>query len=121
MGRKSSAKTHAQAPPPPEEPKKSFPLVRVAALAAAVVAIGAFAYLRTSRPSGADAAPSLVTDQIAADVAAMARLGPHHQEHLPPLDLPAYGTERSPEVIRAAYTFAAEHPEVLSYVPCFCG
>ena len=28
---------------------------------------------------------------------------------------------RSPEVITAAYKFAAEHPEVLSYVPCFCG
>jgi hypothetical protein len=25
------------------------------------------------------------------------------------------------EVVRAAYKFAAEHPEVLSYVPCYCG
>jgi hypothetical protein len=24
-------------------------------------------------------------------------------------------------VITAAYRFAAEHPEILSYVPCFCG
>ena len=24
-------------------------------------------------------------------------------------------------MVRAAYQFAAEHPEVLSYVPCFCG
>ena len=28
---------------------------------------------------------------------------------------------RPPEVVRAAYTFAAEHPEVLSYAPCYCG
>ena len=28
---------------------------------------------------------------------------------------------RSTEVVTAAYRFAAEHPEVLSYVPCFCG
>ena len=28
---------------------------------------------------------------------------------------------RSPQVIRAAYEFAARHPEVLSYMPCFCG
>jgi hypothetical protein len=28
---------------------------------------------------------------------------------------------RSPDVVRAAYRFAAEHPEILSYVPCFCG
>ena len=25
------------------------------------------------------------------------------------------------EVVTAAYEFAAEHPEILSYVPCFCG
>lgn len=25
------------------------------------------------------------------------------------------------EVIRASYQFAARHPEVLNYVPCFCG
>ena len=25
------------------------------------------------------------------------------------------------EIVRAVYVFAAKHPEVLSYVPCFCG
>jgi hypothetical protein len=25
------------------------------------------------------------------------------------------------EIVRAVYTFAADHPEVLSKVPCFCG
>src|SRR5205823_791083 len=40
---------------------------------------------------------------------------------LPPLEFPAYPTPRAAEVVRAAYKFAAEHPEVLSYVPCFCG
>jgi len=25
------------------------------------------------------------------------------------------------EVIRASYIFAARHPEVLNYIPCFCG
>jgi hypothetical protein len=28
---------------------------------------------------------------------------------------------RPPEVVRAAYKFAAEYPEITSYVPCFCG
>jgi hypothetical protein len=28
---------------------------------------------------------------------------------------------RPPEVIRASYLFAARHPEVLHYIPCFCG
>jgi hypothetical protein len=28
---------------------------------------------------------------------------------------------RPPAVVKAAYEFAARHPEVLTYVPCFCG
>ena len=32
-----------------------------------------------------------------------------------------YAPPRAPEVVTAAYVFAAEHPEVLTYVPCFCG
>lgn len=28
---------------------------------------------------------------------------------------------RSVETVRAVYEFAANHPEVLDYVPCFCG
>src|SRR5262245_14457841 len=47
--------------------------------------------------------------------------GPHPQASLPPLDLPGYQLPRPPETIRATYKFAAEHPEVLSYMPCFCG
>jgi len=37
------------------------------------------------------------------------------------LNFPGYATARPPEVVKAAYKFAAEHPEILSYVPCFCG
>jgi hypothetical protein len=48
-------------------------------------------------------------------------LAPHPQKEYPPLELPGYPLGRSPEVIKAAYIFAAEHPEVLTYVPCFCG
>jgi hypothetical protein len=39
----------------------------------------------------------------------------------PRLDLPAYQLPQPPEVVRAVYDFAADHPEVLNYVPCFCG
>jgi hypothetical protein len=48
-------------------------------------------------------------------------LKPHKQANLPPLQFPSYPMQRSAEVVTAAYTFAAEHPEVLSYVPCYCG
>jgi hypothetical protein len=40
---------------------------------------------------------------------------------LAPLPTSPYAAPRPPEVIRAVYTFAARHPEVLHYVPCFCG
>lgn len=41
-------------------------------------------------------------------------------------DLPALppgldNAARAPEVVRTVYEFAARHPEVLQYIPCFCG
>ena len=39
----------------------------------------------------------------------------------PVLELPAYDLPRPAAVIRKTYQFAADHPEVLRYMPCFCG
>jgi hypothetical protein len=50
-----------------------------------------------------------------------AKLAPHPQANLPPLTFPEFKLPRTPDQIRALYKFAAEHPEVLSYMPCFCG
>lgn len=36
------------------------------------------------------------------------------------VDFPAAMAEAPPEILEA-YVFAARHPEVLSYMPCFCG
>jgi Protein of unknown function with PCYCGC motif len=46
---------------------------------------------------------------------------PAYNGPLPPLPQVSYPLPRSPEVVQAVYTFAARHPEVLHYVPCFCG
>lgn len=62
-----------------------------------------------------------VTPEIEAATKAIAALGPHQQSPLPPLPFQGYEPPRPREVVAAAYQFAAEHPEVLSYVPCFCG
>jgi hypothetical protein len=51
----------------------------------------------------------------------VAAMGPHKQSNLPPIPFRGYAPPRPPEVVAAAFQFAAEHPEVLSYVPCFCG
>lgn len=70
-----------------------------------------------SASSGAEAG----TDRVATNAAAKAAVGPHKQATYPPIPFQGYDPPRSKEVITAAYQFAAEHPEVLSYVPCFCG
>jgi len=39
---------------------------------------------------------------------------------LPQLPPGALNGARPPEVVKAVYEFAARHPEVLNYMPCFC-
>jgi hypothetical protein len=123
MGRKSSAKaqTRTPGPPPPESPRSFSPLLIVALLAVAVV-VGGFIYARSSKddPAAAQASTPAPAAQPVAEVPEVARK-PHPQKTLPPLPVQAYAPPRPPDVVRAAYVFAAEHPEVLSYVPCFCG
>jgi Protein of unknown function with PCYCGC motif len=118
MGRKSSAKAKSPAgAPPPDEPRGKTPVV-AAGLIVVALAVGAFTYLNNATPSGGEQAAAL---QIPDRGPTPTDLKPHPQENLPPLQFPGYPMARSPEVVRAAYKFAAEHPEVLSYVPCFCG
>ena len=58
---------------------------------------------------------------LAPEEPAVIALKPHPQQNLPPLPFSPGPPSRPMEVVRAVYTFAAEHPEVLSYVPCYCG
>lgn len=46
---------------------------------------------------------------------------PASDAQMPPLPLVPNMVPRSPDVIRDAYMFAAQRPDVLEYVPCFCG
>jgi hypothetical protein len=130
MGRKSAGKSQARltstasATPPPSEPKRPFTPLLVVAIVALLAISGLLAYSRFGQPEQ----PAQSAQQVAAAPAPAAvapppaaALGPHPQENLPPLPFQAYPPPRSPEVVRAAYRFAAEHPEILSYVPCFCG
>jgi hypothetical protein len=52
---------------------------------------------------------------------AMAALGPHKQASYPPVPYQSFAPPRPYDTVNAAFQFAAEHPEVLSYIPCFCG
>jgi hypothetical protein len=122
MGRKSSAKAQARpgaATPPSPPPQRSYRPWVVVAIAAAVIA-GVFVYSRTGGPSSAEA-PAAVPGPAIVDPPRSAAFGPHPQENLPPLPFDSGPPARPVEVVRAVYKFAAEHPEVLGYVPCYCG
>ncbi|HEY3045213.1 MAG TPA: PCYCGC motif-containing (lipo)protein [Vicinamibacterales bacterium] len=119
MGRKSSAKAKSPAgAPPPDQPRAKSPVV-VATLVVIALAVGVFTYLNNATRSEAEQTSAAL--QIPDRGPTPTDLKPHPQENLPPLQFPGYPMARSPEVVRAAYKFAAEHPEVMSYVPCFCG
>ncbi|MEP7309237.1 MAG: PCYCGC motif-containing (lipo)protein [Acidobacteriota bacterium] len=121
-------------PPPPQEPVRGKAPLVIGAVAIVAIAVGAYTFMQSERaepqasataatpaaaPAGGVPAP-VPAAEITPPAPAVA-LAPHPQKDYPPLELPAYPLGRSPEVITAAYRFAAEHPEVLTYVPCFCG
>jgi hypothetical protein len=129
MGKKSFAKApnHNPTPPaaPPGQAKGPSPLV-LGAVFVAIVGIGVLAFWRPPTPAGqavsASASSPSAAPKAIARAEAAARLGPHKQAKLPPVPFQVgYAPPRSTAVVTAAYEFAAEHPEVLSYVPCFCG
>jgi len=114
-----------QSTPPPAPPRRSYTAAVVIALAV-VVAIGVLAYNRagraepdqqtqTSVPPGPPPLAPLPGPP------ANAKFGPHKQASLPPLPFGGFPPPRPAEVVAAVYKFAAEHPEVLGYVPCYCG
>ena len=117
MGRKSSAKVQTPPQARPPQPRRLFTLLLVAALVGVVLVLAGLVYYRqhTNPPSQNVAATPTVVE-----VPEVAKR-PHPQANLPPLQFPGHPMSRSPEVMRATYQFAAEHPEILSYVPCFCG
>jgi hypothetical protein len=124
MGRKSSAKVQSRSgtagAPPPEKDARSFTPLLAVAIVVALVA-GVFVYTRRSEPTPAAAAPATAPAQAIVDPPANARYGPHEQDNLPPLPFEYGPPARPAEVVKAVYEFAAEHPEVLGYVPCYCG
>jgi hypothetical protein len=87
------------------------PKVHLAWLTAAALA----AACSSQEPRSSSAAPQAPVSRQAADVFVVA-------PDLPPLSaIGVANAPRSPEVVRAVYEFAARRPDVLGYVPCFCG
>ena len=124
MGRKSSAKSQSRSgsvpPPPTDRTSRSFTPLLAAAIVIAVI-VGVFAYTRRGGPDAADPSQASTTALPVVDPPTNARYGPHKQATLPPLPFEYGPPARPAEVVKAVYEFAAEHPEVLGYVPCYCG
>jgi hypothetical protein len=122
MGRKSSAKSTN--PPHPPVPPGHGGSARTPTIAIGVVAVlvaaGGFLYMRNDAAQREADAQARASAAQLTPVAAM-NTKPHRQANLPALQYPGYPMQRSREVVDAAYRFAAEHPEILSYVPCYCG
>jgi hypothetical protein len=107
----------------------------LAVIAVAVVGVAVFAFWRGGEAPPASTAASTSTaantspqakgaeptPEIIAATAAQAAYGPHKQADLPPIPFRGYAPPRPVDVVTAAFQFAAEHPEVASYIPCFCG
>ena len=132
MGRKSSSK--GRLPSPTEPPAKSTNPLMYGAIVVLVAGLAGFA-LWSGRDSAAESTEAAAAEEAktptpeataaatAAEEAAkaLAAIGPHEQRTLPPIPFRGYDPPRPASVVTAAYEFAAVHPEILSYVPCFCG
>jgi hypothetical protein len=56
-----------------------------------------------------------------ASTASTSSVRPGYDGVLPPLPVVQFASARPAPITRAAYEFAARHPEVLKHIPCFCG
>jgi uncharacterized protein with PCYCGC motif len=125
MGRKSSAKNQNRSSAsgsevPPPDPKRAFsPFLVLVPLV--ILAFAGFLYVRNAQQTAASGTSAAAAPMTPVDPPEAAKLGPHPQANLPPLPFDPEPPARPMDVVRAAYQFAAEHPEVLGYVPCYCG
>ena len=124
MGKKKDRNQVAAPAPKPARPSRGFNPLIAGAIVVAVVGVGALALRGGTDEAGSPSSSAQTAEANPAAVAraeATAKLGPRKHASLPPVPFQGYAPPRSPEVITAAYRFAADHPEILSYVPCFCG
>ena len=99
----------------------------LAALAIVALAPGmtAFMFLRSSPLGPAEAIVHAATTSMASMTQAPMRNTtkkvPPPDAPLPPLRLNEYTAARPLEQVRTVFEFAARRPDILQYVPCFCG
>jgi hypothetical protein len=90
-------------------------LLGIAALA--LVATVAFAAAQVASPKPAAQVPSAKPSTSAKATVDQ----PAVRKTAPPLPAVGFAPVRPMNIVRATYDFAAQHPEILRYVPCYCG
>jgi hypothetical protein len=80
---------------------------------AAVALVTTVVVAASQAPATKPAAPAKAQAPAAATVST--------RKSVPPLPTVGFAPVRPMDVVRATYDFAAQHPEILSYVPCYCG
>ena len=88
------------------------PLLGIAGIALAATVV--LAANQASRPSASAKASA---DKQAPKQSLLVR----QRVSVPPLPSVGFAPVRPMDIVRATYDFAAQHPEVLNYVPCYCG
>ena len=123
----------SKAPAPSQEPAGGgTPWILIGGLAiVAVAAIVALLPFNSEGPASPDSEVASAASESGDDVTTPERAAPPPageptpipppDASLPPLPLVSNLVPRSPQVIRDAYIFAAQNPQVLDYVPCVCG
>jgi hypothetical protein len=91
-------------------------MTQIGARVSVVVALAMALAACAGTPPDPSSAPAATGDGALSRVA---RQG--YEGALPPLPVVQFASARPAPVTRAAYEFAARHPEVLKHVPCFCG
>ena len=81
-----------------------------------VAALGLIATMAVAAQQAAPPAASVAFAKQAPKAASQAK-----KYSVPPLPTVGFAAVRPMDIVRATYDFAAQHPEVLKYVPCYCG
>ena len=95
-------------------------LLGIAALALATT-VFAMEQVSSTKAPGTQAPKASSTQAPQAPQAPKAPKAPIARKSAPPLPNVGFAPVRPMDVVRATYDFAAQHPEILSYVPCYCG
>jgi hypothetical protein len=130
-------KQPTQKPAPRPQKSSASGNVLFALAVVAVIGGGALLFMRSgsSQPAAAATTATAAADAAPASASAAAspvqdaaaipteppKPRPPANSAVPPLNLEQYTPARPIDQVKTAYEWAAQHPEVGQYVPCFCG